>query len=1042
MAKRAESSQELELKEPDKNNIETEEEMRKRLSEGAKKNLENLSGMQIVGTMENPHNTWDRTAPIPEDEIDTIIQDIREVKLYLFCRLILSQASLLPAALKAKNVQEFLDDNTVAESDLRDLCLKVAEPTLQDVRDAAADFARGDKPDEIVSVDDDNDDDEETMGDLIKGDRKYSHLHTHDWFTDRVMTYGEKKNKKKKKKLKSSKSKSKVTICGKSIWNHASQNAMSRDGWFQFSVMAKDCDLKHAIQLCRNWSEFSDLTLLTIWQYFPASNWESWGSNRFTQQLQQLGFFPYFADFEAETNTRHHQVGGRSAGRRQHNMVEARNILVGNMKRNDPVTRRFIQYLLMRAGEVLVMVRDGKTGRVITAPPKEHLWTFRRKAGLGRAVKNDWDNILEMGPDFMKLTDTLREWRFGFNDYYDVYIWDLVPGEDHSEMYNRVVADLRNAWRISHPRQLYNHIEPLLRGLHRNNDTGHTRQIKPGEDVESIWDTMMDERSQIKLFNVVGTKVKEHSDADLEAATYMFYNKANEAEDAVLFPDELTRKNFAFREIANGISDIESGVLPSTARHLTKGLDAINLGKDPYKALRAVKDQEELTIWGLPNVWVTGLVQARKEKPDSKQKHLLQKTGLMGSHKNINFDMRMDTLEPMEMMERDRSFSFKESFHAGDLEPGYNAKYALLQKTLHAMLHTAHSGPTDWVWYIASILDWLDLRGDYEPEDYVLDPTAPWPHSFIVQDLVEAFAMMAMLFPGLEVTKLVTMFVNSSQCEEFRNSGVFDVEDRNKVRPDRRTRTSYKFREKGFWKEWNEFCNEKTSVFWADRYPMEWSLTVRPILAHLYKAGVIAPANVQPHPEVVKGIVTAQTEPHRPGKLDLFINFEDQYGNFSQTFPSSFVPPSQWPEIVPRAQSFAKSHPSARFALLRTWSSPHYYPFMVSPASRHMTSFVDSFNRSWECKFVPKDMPGSEYSAHHTIGKRLDLLKHKFGRRVMNRGDLVLVMGEDEDDLFKYCTAVTLAIQTKPWLREIDLWKSFINVDVDFIERMEEHWLE
>ncbi|KAK6708341.1 hypothetical protein SNK04_009304 [Fusarium graminearum] len=51
-------------------------------------------------------------------------------------------------------------------------------------------------------------------------------------------------------------------------------------------------------------------------------------------------------------------------------------------------------------------------------------------------------------------------------------------------------------------------------------------------------------------------------------------------------------------------------------------------------------------------------------------------------------------------------------------------------------------------------------------------------------------------------------------------------------------------------------------------------------------------------------------------------------------------------------------------------------------------------------------------------------------------------MGEDEDGLFKYCITVTLAIQTKPWMWEIDLWKSFINVDMDFIERMEEHWLK
>ena len=120
----------------------------------------------------------------------------------------------------------FLDDSTIAEADLRDLCVKVAEPTLQNIRDACADFARGDNPDERILIEDDDVDDDETMADIMRADRRYHHLHTEDWFTDRVSRYGNKK----KRKYKKSKSKSKVTICGKSIWDHASENAMSRDG--------------------------------------------------------------------------------------------------------------------------------------------------------------------------------------------------------------------------------------------------------------------------------------------------------------------------------------------------------------------------------------------------------------------------------------------------------------------------------------------------------------------------------------------------------------------------------------------------------------------------------------------------------------------------------------------------------------------------------------------------------------------------------------------------------------------------------------------
>lgn len=210
----------------------------------------------------------------------------------------------------------------------------------------------------------------------------------------------------------------------------------------------------------------------------------------------------------------------------------------------------------------------------------------------------------------------------------------------------------------------------------------------------------------------------------------------------------------------------------------------------------------------------------------------------------------------------------------------------------------------------------------------------------------------------------------------------------------------------------------------------------------MYREGVIAPAYLQNDSQVVAGIATANTEPHRPGKLDLFINYEDEYGNFPMEIPSYLVPPDKWPELLPHAQSFAAKHPTARFSLLRLWSAPHYYPFMVGLQNRQMFSFLDSAARAWEWKFVPKDMPGSEYSAHRVTGSRLEILQAQFEENVVNRGDLILVMGADAQELFKYCTAVTFAMQTKPWLREIDLWKSFINVDLDFLIDLDSYWLD
>jgi hypothetical protein len=55
---------------------------------------------------------------------------------------------------------------------------------------------------------------------------------------------------------------------------------------------------------------------------------------------------------------------------------------------------------------------------------------------------------------------------------------------------------------------------------------------------------------------------------------------------------------------------------------------------------------------------------------------------------------------------------------------------------------------------------------------------------------------------------------------------------------------------------------------------------------------------------------------------------------------------------------------------------------------------------------------------------------------------MVLVMGEDVQELRRLSEGVTWAIQTKPWRLEVDLWRSFVNVDLQFLEDLDPKWLE
>lgn len=100
----------------------------------------------------------------------------------------------------------------------------------------------------------------------------------------------------------------------------------------------------------------------------PAPKWTRFIGDLLRQQLLQLGFIPYFLSDNADKVTHYLQTGSRGMARRAHQVMETRNFICGNIKRDDPFSRRFIQYLSMESWEIRALVRDRKTGRVRTYP--------------------------------------------------------------------------------------------------------------------------------------------------------------------------------------------------------------------------------------------------------------------------------------------------------------------------------------------------------------------------------------------------------------------------------------------------------------------------------------------------------------------------------------------------------------------------------------------------------------------------------------------------------------------------------------------------
>ncbi|KAM3087999.1 hypothetical protein ACMFMG_002064 [Clarireedia jacksonii] len=550
---------------PDKALIESKESMYNRLAHGTEINSGHVSGIVVAGTIENPQ-VESKTRSFPEEEIQRLLGEITEIKHLLFCRLVLGHPTLLPIALRVNSVEEFFADEEVTGAALRDICLKMEKPDLQEIRDACADFFRSDQEDDEISDNDAHGLETEIAKpkdpfDMNFSGKKKRNALPEKWISKRerareaarqsfgdmtpsteeilgglegtAVDFGDIKTVTTKRK------KIRVKICGRTIWNYPSDKAMSRGGWLHFCLIAKDTSLKEAVNLCRNWDEFFEVNILACWDYFPGAKWLSWVGNRFTQQALQLGFIMYFetSSPDARDMSASRTTGGRGQFRRSHAILEARNFICAHIKRDDPASRRLIQYLSMQTHRLLLLVRDAETGRLLVKPPEEERWLFREKSGIGRASRNEWNVLKEIGPQFFEEMENYREWRFSFKEYYDVYVWDYEPGERFAGLYNAVQEMLIKAHRCVAGPDMYKLAAPVLKTIRRD-ENNRTCDMRPGDpESKSMWGVINDPRSSFYFGEVTDGGFV----GDVEPNKYprnLLYNEADALEDDILFPEE------------------------------------------------------------------------------------------------------------------------------------------------------------------------------------------------------------------------------------------------------------------------------------------------------------------------------------------------------------------------------------------------------------------------------------------------------------------------------------------------------------------------
>jgi hypothetical protein len=303
----------------------------------------------------------------------------------------------------------------------------------------------------------------------------------------------------------------------------------------------------------------------------------------------------------------------------------------------------------------------------------------------------------------------------------------------------------------------------------------------------------------------------------------------------------------------------------------------------------------------------------------------------------------------------------------------------------------------------------------------------------IVDDAFNAYAAVALFFDS-------QAFLDSKKGHMFKDSNLIDQAERAKHVPDRRTHKSNKTMPKSFWEEWDRLRKDndrEEEDHTYDIMPLEWRKALRRAVTRLFKVGIIQNS----YAAGADGSAIAVAEPGRP--LDLYIDWRMNMPRAQ--VHSHLVDPTPFDPtyLLDKARKFKDKHGDACFSALRMWSAPHFYPLMLGIDKRKMVAFLDDRERLWEFKFIPKDMPYSEWSVHQQLSLRLEPYRKMLKKeQVIVARDLILVMGEDRKECRRLSEGVTWAVTTRPWRLEIDFWRSFVGVDLAFLEGLDEKWLE
>ena len=382
---------------------------------------------------------------------------------------------------------------------------------------------------------------------------------------------------------------------------------------------------------------------------------------------------------------------------------------------------------------------------------------------------------------------------------------------------------LFKAHRFHDMRDAYTLATPILKTVTRDPNSHRVREIKPGEEVESLYDDIHHPGTQFVIFDDKRQPIDK-------IPRNLFYTDADMLEDQVLFPEETQ---------GSGEDDTVGAAFDSLVALEEHGPDMerffYDLDTDEDVPVRKPgstdggpagdEDNESSSSWEDENdeedyvdleLDLNKLVPSHTPADDQMNEFV----SYLMRHKKPSLNSDSAMMEHYQrFMKRESSkgmaiitfmwlltntaLVFKESWHRADFKPGAGQRYVKSADLVKKMKNCLGSN-----WSITGPLAFLDVN--------------PFEHRRVLPDMRLAYAMMALFFTSDSEISKTMLEMN------IHEHLILNQAERVKTLPDRRTYHSNKTRPKEFWKEWDEL--PRTSFF-SDNFPIEWDMKIRPMIA-------------------------------------------------------------------------------------------------------------------------------------------------------------------------------------------------------------------